>query len=106
LKAYERLSEDKQKIKDFEDPESSSGWQGYFETFNLWVWRWISVFELLKVCEEESWKKIPYKIIERRSWDLGEVYCDPKKAKEFLKWEAKISLNESVKSGLRFYGIS
>jgi hypothetical protein len=25
LKAYERLSEDKQKIKDFEDPESSSG---------------------------------------------------------------------------------
>lgn len=75
----------------------------FFETFNLWVWKWVSVLELLKVCEKVSGKKIPYEIVERRSWDLWTVYCDPKKAQDVLGWKAKISLEESVKSGIKFY---
>jgi nucleoside-diphosphate-sugar epimerase len=31
------------------------------------------------------------------------VYCDPKKAQDVLGWKAKISLEESVKSGIKFY---
>lgn len=92
LKAYKKILENKK-----EDDK----W--LFETFNLWIGKWISVLELLKVCEEISGKKVPYKVIERRSWDLGEVYCSPEKAEKILWWKAKISIEESVKNGLRFY---
>jgi nucleoside-diphosphate-sugar epimerase len=34
---------------------------------------------------------------------LGEVYCSPEKAEKILWWKAKISIEESVKNGLRFY---
>jgi UDP-glucose 4-epimerase len=74
----------------------------FFETFNLWVGKWISVLELLKVCEKISGKKIPYSVIERRSWDLGKVYCSPEKAEKVLWWKAKISIEESVKNGLNY----
>ena len=47
--------------------------------------------------------KINYKIVERREWDLAEVYCNPEKAKKELDWEAKISLKESLENSWRFY---
>jgi nucleoside-diphosphate-sugar epimerase len=34
---------------------------------------------------------------------LGEVYCDARKAKEVLDWEARISIEESVRNGVMFY---
>jgi UDP-glucose 4-epimerase len=114
IKAYEFLGgkaeswELKGKI-DSESLKVSNSWEGslngewFFEIFNLWVGRWVSVLELLKVCEKVSGRDIPYKIVERRSWDLGEVYCDAKKAKDVLGWEARICIEESVGSGLKFY---
>ena len=62
LMARERLqkisSEDNQKIV----------WK--FEVYNLWVGRWLSVLEMIKIVEKVSWRKIPYKIVDRRPWDL------------------------------------
>ena len=74
-----------------------------FEVFNLWVWRWVSVLEMIKLVEKVSWKKVPYKIVERREWDLPASYCNADKAKEILNWQAKVSLEESIKNMLKFY---
>lgn len=101
LRAYELL-EKWQGRWYLNDSISSTEWQGLFETFNLGVWKGVSVLELVKVCEEIIWKKIPYEIVPRRAGDLAEVYCNPNKAKEILGWETKVSIEESVKNGLRF----
>ena len=84
LKAYENISK-------------------WFNTYNLWVGKWISVLEMIKKTEEIIWKKINYKIVDRRDWDLAEVYCNPEKSEKELWWKTKISLEESIKNSWRFY---
>ncbi len=84
LKAYEKIN-------------------SWFNTYNLWVGKWVSVLEMIKKSEKIVWKKIDYKIAQRRAWDLAEVYCNPEKAKKQLGWKAKISLEESLVNSWRFY---
>jgi len=86
LKAYEKLNQN---------------W--FFETYNLWTWKSISVLEMLKISEKISWNKIPYEIVERRKWDLADVFCNPEKAEKELWWKAKISLEESLENTWKFY---
>ncbi len=74
-----------------------------FEVFNLWTGRWVSVLEIIKTVEKVTEKKVPYKICQRRSWDLGEVYCNPKKALWELHWKTITSLEESIKNMWKFY---
>ncbi len=93
LKAYSLLENSLEKI-----PVS-----GIFETYNLWTWKWVSVLEIIKTVEKIVWKKIKYKIVWRRSWDLASVYCNPEKANKILNWKTKISLEESVKNMWKFY---
>lgn len=78
-------------------------WKWFFETFNLWTWKWISVLEIIQNVEKVTWKNIPYKITSRREWDLAEVYCNPLKAWKILNWKANTSLEESIKNMWRFY---
>ncbi len=89
LKAYEKL---KEVIKN-----------GIYETYNLWTGKWISVFEMLWLCEKVVWKKIDYVIGERRNADLASVFCNPEKAEKELGWKSKISLLESLENSWRFY---
>jgi len=74
-----------------------------FETYNLWVGRWVSVLEMIEIARKVTKKEIPYKIVERRAWDLAEVYCNPDKANKELNWKAKTSLEESIKNSWKFY---
>lgn len=74
-----------------------------FEVFNLWTGRWVSVLEIIKTVEKVTEKIVPYKICQRRSWDLGEVYCNPKKALWELHWKTITSLEESIKNMWKFY---
>ena len=74
-----------------------------FEVFNLWVGRWLSVLDMVKMVEEVWWKEIPYEIVERRPWDLAEVYCDPTKANEVLWWKAETEERDSIRNMIRFY---
>jgi UDP-glucose 4-epimerase len=92
LKAYELL--EIKKIK-------ANKW--FFETYNLGVGKWVSVLEMIEVARKVTGKKIPYKIVDRRAWDLAQVYCNPKKAKKELNWEAKTSLEDSIKNSWKFY---
>jgi UDP-glucose 4-epimerase len=75
----------------------------WFNTYNLWVWKWISVLEVIEKTEKIINTKINYKIVERREWDLAEVYCNPKKALKELWWKSKISLEESLVNSWKFY---
>jgi len=112
LKAYEKiellslpslpLNKKSPPSPPLEGETSSTRLEWIFETYNLWVGRGVSVLEMVKVVEKIIWKKIPYKIVERRSWDLAEVYCNPMKAKKELNWETKISLEDSIKNSWKF----
>ena len=75
----------------------------WFNVYNLWVGKWTSVLEMLKIAEKVTWKSIKYKIEWRRSWDLAEVYCNPSKAKNELWWFSKTSLDDSISNSWRFY---
>lgn len=72
------------------------------DVFNLWVWKWYSVLDMVKFTEKVSWKKINYKIKARRDGDLATVYCNPEKAEKILNWKAKTTIEESIENMIRF----
>jgi len=74
-----------------------------FEVFNLWVGRWLSVLDMVKLVKKITWKKISYEIVWRREWDLSEVYCNPSKANKILWWKAEINEEDSIKNMVKFY---
>lgn len=75
----------------------------YSESINLWTGKWTSVLEMLDICEEVIWFKISKNITHRRQWDLWEVYCEAKKAKDLLWWIYKISVKQSINNSWNFY---
>jgi len=75
----------------------------WFNVYNLWVGKWVSVLEIVKVVEKVTWKKINNKIVWRRPWDLAEFYCNAEKAEEELGWKVKTSLEDSIRNSWKFY---
>lgn len=75
----------------------------WFNIYNLWVGKWVSVFEMLNIWKKITWKDIKYEIVDRRYWDIWEFYCDSSKAKKELNWEPKIDIKESFKNSWNFY---
>lgn len=63
-------------------------------TYNLGTGRGYSVLEVISAFEQVSEKKIPYKIMARRSGDVAICYADPSKAERELNWSAKMDINE------------
>lgn len=100
--AYEKLSKKAPPQSPSKSGKKNTWW--VFESYNLWVGRGVSVLEMVDVARKVTGKKIPYEIVGRRDGDLAEVYCDPSKAREELWWEVKVSLEESVRRGWKFYG--
>ena len=72
------------------------------EVFNLGTGSAVSVLELVDAYEQVCYKKIPTKIVSRRSGDLAACYADASKAKKELSWQAKKSLNEMCSSGINW----
>lgn len=99
LKAWERLSEIPLS-QPFPPREKGAG---QFEVYNLWVGKWISVLEMVSVAEKVTWKKVDYKIVDRRIWDVAEVFCNPSKALNELWWKSEISLEDSLGNSWEFY---
>jgi len=75
----------------------------FFEVYNLWTGRWVSVLEMIKEVSDIVWFEVVYKIYDRRPWDLPIVFCNPEKAKKELWWEAKTSLEDSLRNSWKFY---
>lgn len=79
-------------------------WQdGFFETYNLWVGKWVSVLEFITATHQSIWKDIAYDVTVRRPGDTAEVYCDPTKAQQKLNWKTHISLSESIQTSWKYY---
>ena len=81
-------------FKAFEFLKNSS--EKIYEEINIWTGVSTSVLEIIKMTNEVTWKNLPYKIIEKRDWDVDIVYCDANKAKKLLNWEAKLSIKEAI----------
>ena len=75
---------------------------GNIEHYNLWTGTGTSVLELIKIASEIKGSEIDYKIVDRRPWDIGQVFCDPRKAEEKLWWKAETLTTESVKNSYLF----
>jgi len=74
-----------------------------FEIYNLGVWKWVSVLEMVRTSKKITWKDIKFEIVDRREGDLASVYCDASKALNVLWWKAKTSLETSLKNSWEFY---
>lgn len=62
------------------------------EVFNLGTGRGNSVLEVVAAFSAACGKELPIKILPRRAGDAATSYCDPRKAKEMLGWEAQYDL--------------
>ena len=65
---------------------------------NLGSEKGYSVLEIVKMFEKVSSKKIPYKIIKRRSGDVATLVATSGKAKDILGWIPQRGLKEMVES--------
>lgn len=72
------------------------------EVFNLGTGTGYSVLQMVKAMEKASGKEIPYEVAPRRPGDLGSVYAEPTKAKDVLKWEAKLGLERMCEDAWRW----
>ena len=82
--AVKRLLENKNKEK--------------FEMFNLGTGRGVSVLELVNTFEKVTGVKLNYKIVGRRAGDTEQVWADTNYANKELGWEAKSTIEETLKS--------
>ncbi|MCI6908628.1 MAG: UDP-glucose 4-epimerase GalE [Clostridiales bacterium] len=75
-------------------------------TVNLGTGRGYSVLEMVKMFEEVSGKKIPYKITPRRPGDIATCYADPSLAEELLGWKAQRGLREMCEDSWRWQSMN
>ena len=70
--------------------------------YNLGTGIGYSVLDMVKAFEKMNNKEVPYKISPRREGDVASCYADPSLAKKELGWEAKLGLEDMVKSAYNF----
>lgn len=61
---------------------------------NLGTGNGYSVLDVIKAFEKASNRKVPYKIVQRRSGDIAKCFADPSFAKDILNWEAKKNIDQ------------
>lgn len=59
-----------------------------FSAYNLGTGIGYSVLDMVKAFEAASGRKVPYRVVPRRSGDIAECWSDPKLAAEKLEWQA------------------
>lgn len=72
------------------------------EAVNLGTGKGVSVLELVDGMGEATGKPVPYEIAPRRPGDVAELYADPKKAGELLKWKAELGTKEMCEDTWRW----
>lgn len=63
-------------------------------TYNLGTGRGFSVLEVIAAFARASGRKVPYKVVGRRSGDIATCYADPSLAREELGWAAERGLDQ------------
>ncbi len=80
-------------IKALDKIDKISGYKAY----NLGTGRGVSVLQMIKAFEKASGKEIKYKIVGRRSGDIGESFADPSLANKELGWKANLTIEDICK---------
>ena len=65
---------------------------------NLATGRGSSVKEVIHAAEEVTGRKVPHRIVPRRSGDPASLVADPARAEQVLGWKAQRSLNQMVQT--------
>ncbi len=73
-----------------------------YEWFNLGTGNGVSVLEVIKTFEKVTGVSLPYRIVDRRSGDVEQVWADTRIANETLGWRANTSLAESLESAWKW----
>ena len=73
-----------------------------FETFNVGTGVGSSVLEVIQSFEKVSGKSLNYKYAPRREGDITSAYADTSKANTVLGWEAKLSLDDAMRSAWKW----
>ena len=81
--------------------EALEGVRGHLP-LNLGVGRGISVLQLLRAFEAASGREIAYRIVERRTGDVAEVYADPSRAERLLGWRAELDVDAMCRDAWRW----
>lgn len=70
--------------------------------YNLGTGKATSVLEMVAAFEKASGEKLPYKIAGRRAGDLPKIFANPKKAKEELGWETKLTIEDAMNDTINY----
>jgi UDP-glucose 4-epimerase len=68
----------------------------YYEVFNLGTGNGHSVMEVIQTFEQISGIQLNYKVGQRRSGDIEQIYASVEKAEKVLKWKATRSMAEAL----------
>ena len=74
-----------------------------YKNYNVWKWVGVSVMEAIQTMEKVLWKKVEYKILQRRTGDIAISFCNASKIHKDLWFTAKISLEKSIENSWKFY---
>ena len=69
----------------------------FYDTCNVGTGTGTSVMEVIKTFEKVTGKKVPYKIGERRTGDIVQMYAAVDKAHDVIGWKAELGLAEALK---------
>ena len=75
----------------------------FLDNYNVWTWKGLTVLDAIKNVENTLEKKLNYRIVERRKWDIPISFCDTTKIEKELGFKSEISLEESIKNSWNFY---
>lgn len=70
--------------------------------YNLGTGTGYSVLDMVKTFEKVTGQKVPYKIVARRTGDIGVCYSNPTKAQTELGWKAEKNLEDMCKDSWNF----
>lgn len=73
-----------------------------YEVFNVGTGKGYSVLDIVNAYNEVCGGKVKYKITDRRSGDVAELYANPQKANKVLGWEAKYDIKEMCQSSYNY----
>ncbi|MDM1496029.1 UDP-glucose 4-epimerase GalE [Myroides odoratimimus] len=68
------------------------------DIFNLGTGKGTSVLEIVKSFEKINNIKVPFKICDRRAGDIEIAYADASKAEQELQWQARTTIEESLRT--------
>ena len=77
-----------------------------FLPINLGTGKGTSVLELVAAFSKVSEQDIPYQFVSRRAGDIASCYASADKAKDLLKWQAKLSITDMCQDSWRWQSMN